>query len=164
MTDIIDLINRSGIPTIVYKGKYKEEITLAEKEAISKKVGCKWGSPKSAEAASLASFENITSEKTGLEKVFACNAGNYYGKEMIVEGKIVAAYRSKTNTVFLNFEKAYPNQCFTGVIFSSDLYKFVQKPETYYVDKTVRIRGKIKEYQGKPEIILNDPSQIEVGK
>jgi len=27
MTDIIDLINRSGIPTIVYKGKYKEEIT-----------------------------------------------------------------------------------------------------------------------------------------
>jgi len=50
------------------------------------------------------------------------------------------------------------------VIFSSDQYKFVQSPEEYYLNKTVRIRGEIKEYQGKPEIILEDPAQVEMGK
>jgi len=144
--------------------KYKEEIVLAERTAIENKVGCKWAGSKPLQPSSSVSFENLTSEKTGLEVVFACNAGNYYGKEAIVEGKIADAYRSKTNTVFLNFEKAYPNHCFVGVIFSSDQYKFVQKPEDYYSGKTARIRGEIKEYQGKPEIILKDPSQIETGK
>ncbi|PIZ88258.1 MAG: nuclease, partial [Candidatus Nealsonbacteria bacterium CG_4_10_14_0_2_um_filter_39_15] len=31
-------------------------------------------------------------------------------------------------------------------------------------DKTVRIMGEVKKYQGKPEIILETPNQIEVGK
>ncbi len=144
--------------------RYREEITLAEKTAIENKIGCKWATPKPSQPSAPGKFEILTSEKTGLEVVFACNAGNYYKKEAIVEGKIVAAYRSKTNTVFLNFEKPYPNHCFTGVIFSSDGYKFVQNPEEYYLNKTVRLRGEIKEYQGKPEIILKNPSQIGIGR
>jgi micrococcal nuclease len=150
--------------------KYKEEISLAEKEAIENKIGCKWSSfakasaDKSSEEKTEFSWEKLTLELTGLKVIGACNAGNYYGKEMIVEGKILATYRSKTNTVFLNFEKPYPNHCFTGVIFSSDQYKFVQNPEDFYLNKTVRIRGQIKEYQGKPEIILKTPDQIEIGK
>jgi len=144
--------------------KYKDEISLAEKTAIENKIGCKWAVSKPSPPPPSVKFENLTSEKTGLEIIFACNSGNYYGKEAIVEGKIIDAYRSKTNTVFLNFEKPYPNHCFTDVIFSSDQYKFVQNPENYYLNKNVRVRGEIKEYQGKPEIILKDPSQIEVGK
>jgi micrococcal nuclease len=150
--------------------KYKEEISLAEKTAIENKIGCKWSAfakasaDKSSEEKIEFSWEKLTPEITGLKMVGACNAGNYYGKEMVVEGKIVATYRSKTNTVFLNFEKPYPNHCFTGVIFSSDQYKFVQNPENYYLNKTVRIKGQIKEYQGKPEIILKIPDQIEIGK
>ena len=150
--------------------KYKEEISLAEKTAIENKIGCKWSAfakateGKSSEEKIEFSWEKLVPESTGLKVVGACNAGNYYGKEMIVEGKIVATYRSKTNTVFLNFEKPYPNQCFSAVIFSSDQYKFVQNPENYYLNKTVRIRGQIKEYQGKPEIILETPDQIEIGK
>jgi micrococcal nuclease len=148
--------------------KYKEEIAEAEKQAIKNKVGCKW----SADALASADrdekvelqWEKLTSELTGLKVIGACQAGNYLNQEVIVEGKIAATYRSKTNTVFLNFDKPYPNHCFTGVIFSSDQYKFVQSPENYYSNKTVRIKGKIKEYQGKPEIILNDPGQIEIGK
>lgn len=144
--------------------KYKEELVLAEKTAVDAKVGCKWGEKKNTLPIISGKFENLTAEKTGLEIIGACNAGNYYGKEAIVEGKIVSAYKSGTNTVFLNFEKPYPNSCFSSIIFSSDQYKFVQNPESYYSDKNVRIKGKIKEYQGKPEIILNDPSQIEIGK
>lgn len=151
--------------------KYREEISGAEKKAKENKIGCKWSSsatPQSGVAeekvSEVLSWEKLTPELTSLKVVGACQAGNYYGKEMIIEGKIVDAYRSKTNTVFLNFEKLYPNQCFTGVIFNSDQYKFVESPEKYYSGKTVRIKGEIKEYQGKPEIILKDLSQIEVGK
>ncbi|XOB42384.1 MAG: thermonuclease family protein [Candidatus Nealsonbacteria bacterium] len=145
--------------------KYREEIVEAEKEAKDSKIGCKWGE-KIIEGDEKVGFrwEKLTSELTGLKIVGACQAGNYLGKEIIIEGKIVDTYRSKTNTVFLNFEKSYPNQCFVSVIFSSDQYKFVQSPEDYYSQKTVRIKGEIKEYEGRPEIILKNPSQIEIGK
>jgi len=33
----------------------------------------------------------------------------------------------------------------------------------FYSTKTIRVKGEIEEYQGKPEIILKDPSQIEIG-
>jgi len=146
--------------------KYKDEIVSAEKTAVEKKVGCKWSDSKPViqEEEGKISFqwEKLTTQATGLKVVGVCNATGEIGKEVIVEGKIVDGYKSKTNTVFLNFEKPYPNHCFTSVIFSSDQYKFVQSPESYYSGKTVRIKGKIQEYQGKPEIILKDPSQIEI--
>ena len=149
--------------------KYREEISQAEKEARKNKVGCKWSSFAKAsedkgERVEL-QWERLTPEKLGLKVVGACQAGKYLGKEIIVEGKVVDTYRHlKSNTVFLNFEKPYPNQCFTGVIFSSHLYKFVQELEKYYLNKTLRIVGKVKEYRGRPEIILENPDQIEVGK
>jgi len=145
--------------------KYREEIAKAEKEAKENKIGCKWSErEEEEEEIGPCQWKKLTQELTGLKVIGACQAGNYYGKEVIVEAQIASTYRSKTNTVFLNFEKPYPNHCFTAVIFSSDQYKFVEYPEKYYSDKTVRIRGTIKEYKGKPEIILKDPSQIEVCK
>ena len=151
--------------------KYREEITQAEKEAKENKVGCKWSAytkasaDKSSDEKVVFQWEKLTTEKLGFDVVLVCEAGKYFGRELIVEGKVADAYHDlKSNTVFLNFEKAYPNHCFTGVIFSSNLYKFVQKPEDYYLNKTVRIMGEVKEYQGRPEIILETPSQIEVGK
>ena len=149
--------------------KYREEIANAEKEAKENKVGCKWSSlaPTSEDKGERVElrWEKLTTEKLGFDVVGACLAGKYLGRELIVEGKVIDTHRDlKSNTVFLNFEKAYPNQCFTGVIFSSDLYKFVQNPEDYYLNKTVRIMGEVKEYQGRPEIILETPNQIEAGK
>jgi micrococcal nuclease len=146
--------------------KYREKIAQAEKEAKENKVGCKWTKTKIIEEKKVElQWEKLTREKLGYEVVEACEAGKYLGREMIVQGKVVDTYHHlKSNTVFLNFEKAYPNQCFTAVVFSSNLYKFVQNPENYYLNKTVRIMGKVKEYQARPEIILEEPFQIEVGK
>ena len=148
--------------------KYQKEITEAEKEAIENKIGCKWSekeTKKEEETKTEYQWEKLTTEKLGFDVVGACEAGKYLGRELIIEGKVADAYHdSKSNTVFFNFEKVYPNQCFTGVIFSSNLYKFVQNPEDYYLNKTVRIMGEVKEYQGRPEIILETPNQIEIGK
>ena len=148
--------------------KYKEEIVSVENLAIENKVGCKWSDvkPLISESTSNVSFQwdKLTTQATGLKVIGVCNAVSEMGKEVIVEGKIADTNRSQTNTVFLNFEKPYPNHCFASVIFSSEQYKFVQSPEDFYFGKTVRIKGEIQEYQGKPEIILKDPSQIEIGE
>ncbi|MAG07223.1 hypothetical protein CMI46_00195 [Candidatus Pacearchaeota archaeon] len=140
--------------------KYKEEIITAEKYARENKLGCKWGAtpePKS--------YPEIKWEESSESKVIgACNAGNYIGQEKTVEGKVVDTFLStKSNTLFLNFEKPYPNSCFTAVVFSSNLYKFPENPEKYYDGKALRIKGKIEEYEGQAEIILEDLSQIETG-
>jgi len=97
------------------------------------------------------------------EAIPACYARNYIGQEKIVEGKIADSYKSKSNTVFLNFEVPYPNNCFTAIIFSSSLNSFPQNPQDYYKGKVVRVKGTIKDYKGKPEIILENNEQIEIG-
>lgn len=137
--------------------KYKEEIINAEKEAKENKIGCKWG-----ENQAKVTEETVLPLSSIDDAIDACNAGNYIGKEKIVAGKIVDGYKSKTNTVFLNFEKPYPNQCFTAVIFSSNLINFPENLQSFYEGKIVKVKGVIKEYQGKPEIILNERSQIEI--
>ena len=50
-----------------------------------------------------------------------------------------------------------------AVIFMSDFSKF-RSPEDYYYLKKVKVRGMLKEYKGKPEIIVKTPSQIEILK
>ncbi len=90
--------------------KYRKEIEKAEKEAKENKIGCKWSSfSKASEKKKIKSkpqWKKLTSEKLGLKVVGACLAGKYLGKKVIVEGRIVDTYRhSKSNTVFLNFEK-----------------------------------------------------------
>lgn len=146
--------------------KYRKEIIQAEKEARENKRGCRWENLTKINLEEFNSefgWQNLTTEKLGLKVIKACEAKKYLGKELIVEGKIVDTFRSKTNTIFLNFEQPYPHQCFTAVIFNSSQSQFVLNPEKYYLGKTVRVRGKIKEYQGRPEIILVASSQIEIG-
>jgi DNA/RNA endonuclease YhcR with UshA esterase domain len=52
----------------------------------------------------------------------------------------------------------YPNQCFTGFIPSGSAAQFPNAQQ--YDGKTVGVTGKIQLYKGKPEIIVNSPSQI----
>ena len=49
-------------------------------------------------------------------------------------------------------------------IFKSSFDKFTIPPEEYYLFKRVRVKGLIKEYKNKPEIIVEEPSQIEIIK
>jgi len=156
--------------------KYQEEITKAEKEARENEIGCKWSASASSFAEATEDEEStknkesdfqwkkLTSELTGLKIIDACKAKNYLGEEIIVQGEIVDTYRSKTNTVFLNFGNIYPKHCFVAVIFNSYQNKFAKKAEKYYADKMVRIKGKISEYKGKPQIILKNANQIEIGE
>ncbi len=90
------------------------------------------------------------------------SAGKYIGKKVSVEGKIVRSHNSGT-ACFLNFHRNF-TRYMSLVIFENNFRKFPFQPEKFYLNKTVRVRGKIKEYEGKPEIVLENPRQIEVIK
>ena len=88
------------------------------------------------------------------------DAAKHYGEYVTVEGTIVATHNSG-KACFLNFHPDY-KRYLTLVIFASDFSLFPANAENYYSGKKVRVSGYIKAYKGKPEIILNDPAQIEL--
>jgi micrococcal nuclease len=79
---------------------------------------------------------------------------------MTVEGTIVVS-NNTGKVCFLNFDRDWKNN-FTAVIFASDFASFPAHPEDYYLNRTVQVTGLIKEYKGKPEIIVKSPSQIKI--
>ena len=88
------------------------------------------------------------------------------GEVRIVEGIVVTTYyaeKSKGKPTFLDFHDPYEGY-FKALIWDDNRDKFIQafppNPETYFEDTKVRIKGLIETYEGAPEIILNDPSQI----
>ena len=87
-------------------------------------------------------------------------AGDYIGRSMSVEGKITRTHNSG-KACFLNFHNNW-TRYFSLVIFSNAYHRFPDKPEEFYLNKTVRVKGKIKMYRGRPEMVLNRSDQIEV--
>jgi micrococcal nuclease len=137
--------------------KYKSEILKGESDSRNNNVGCKWEEFEGDDVE-----EGVPLGSVELEEgvVYVCNAGNYMGETKTIQGKVVDVYKSQTDTIFLNFEKKYPTQCFTAVIFKSYINEFLDYEN--YNGKIIKISGKIEEYNGKPEIILKEKEQIEI--
>jgi len=89
------------------------------------------------------------------------DADKYYGQYVIVEGTIVDTYNSG-EVCFLNFHSS--QQYLTAVIFACDFPNFPERPEIFYLGKGVHIIGIIKQYKGRPEIIVKTPDQIMIRK
>jgi len=92
----------------------------------------------------------------------ASEAKSHVGSTATVCGKVITpkyATSTKGQPTFLNFDKAYPNQEFTVVIWGSDRAKF-GTPEVTYNGKTICATGKIQEYRDGVEIVASDPKQI----
>jgi endonuclease YncB( thermonuclease family) len=87
-------------------------------------------------------------------------APNHVGEYACVSGKIDHVYTSQKGTIFLNFCPDYKTCPFYAVIFSSDAYKFPNPKQ--YEGETVEITGLIRAYQGRSQIVLNDPGQIKI--
>ena len=72
------------------------------------------------------------------------------------------ATESKGQPTFLYLNRPYPAQPFSVVIFHADRYRFEKPPETLFAGKTLCVTGTIASQQGKPQIVVNQPSQIQV--
>jgi len=98
------------------------------------------------------------------QKLSASEAKDHIGETATVCGDVVStryAASTKGQPTFLNFDKAYPRQIFTVLIWGSNRSKF-GTPEIDYKAKRVCVTGKITEYRGTPEIVTSDPGQLKV--
>jgi hypothetical protein len=85
-------------------------------------------------------------------------AGSKVGTTGCVAGQVLRIYTSRAGNIFLDFCQDFRSCPFTSVIFASDKDKFGGL-ETLQ-GQSVEIRGEIKDYQGRAEIIIHDPQQI----
>ncbi|MBW2708331.1 MAG: thermonuclease family protein [Deltaproteobacteria bacterium] len=88
------------------------------------------------------------------------SAKNFVGKRVTVQGKIVRSFNSG-KVCFLNFHRNF-TRYMSIVIFGSNFRKFPFQPEKFYLNKTIRVRGKIKDHKGQAEIVVESPRQIEI--
>ncbi|NJN96120.1 MAG: hypothetical protein HC875_19450 [Anaerolineales bacterium] len=88
------------------------------------------------------------------------DAAAYEGQTVTVEGRVVDTYDSE-KVVLLNFDQDY-RTTFKVAIFADAWPLFPAPPHEYYRDKLVRVTGQIKMYQNAPEIIVEQPEQIEI--
>ena len=96
------------------------------------------------------------------EKISAKDAGNYIGKTVTVVDTVNQVYKSKKGDYFLDMGGDYPDNAFTAVIFSGDASNFDSLES--YEGKVIEVTGKVKEYQGKVEIIVKNKEQININK
>jgi micrococcal nuclease len=89
-------------------------------------------------------------------------AHRHIGREVVVEGTLVRTHRAK-KILYLNF---HPNwkKYVTVVILGRDLARFPRDAERFYRGKTVRVRGEVTLYKGRPEIVVRSPEAITVLK
>lgn len=85
-------------------------------------------------------------------------APKHVGEYASVRGTLKKAYTSSKGIIFLDFCSNYKTCPFTAVIFADDAKKFGDLSRL--TGKVVTVTGTIASYQGKAEIILEEPNQI----
>jgi DNA/RNA endonuclease YhcR with UshA esterase domain len=92
-------------------------------------------------------------------RILSSEAKDHLGANAIVKGK-VAEVNGNARLMRLNFDKAFPNQTMTAVVFAryTNLFPHLAALE----GKTVEVTGKIVEYRNRPEIQLERTNQLMV--
>ena len=88
----------------------------------------------------------------------AVQAAKHVGETTTITGTVDAVHQSGKGNIFLNMGGKYPNQAFTAFIPSASAAQFHNPRQ--YEGRTASVSGKISLYKGKPEIIVNSPSQL----
>ncbi len=81
------------------------------------------------------------------------------GDATCVRGTVVQVNQSKTGTWFLNYCADYRTCPFTVVVFAKDLRNVGDV--RMLVGKTIEVFGKIRLYDGRPEIVLRNARQLD---
>ena len=87
-------------------------------------------------------------------------ANMHIGEIAVVQGTLYNVYISNKGNLFLNVDGKYPNQKFSGVIFNEYVQLFNISKLKNKIGNKIMIKGFIKRYKGKAEIIIRERNQI----
>ena len=122
--------------------------------------------PPQKSVASKAAFGTIASAdakvKSASDPKDLTKAGKMAGKTGIFSGMVAQVYAMKgNNMVLLNFDKDY-KAAVTGVVRAKSFSKF---PDLETLKgKKVLVSGKVEDYKGRPEIVLDSLDDIKIVK
>jgi len=85
-------------------------------------------------------------------------AAKHIGDTACVVGKVAGVNESHSGTTFINFCEDYRKCPFSVVVFARDLRNIGDVRGL--VGKSIEIHGQIREYDGRPEIVLNQTRQL----
>jgi TonB family protein len=88
----------------------------------------------------------------------------FEGDSISILGKVFTARYledSKTKPTLLNVGAPFPDQPLTLVIENEDRKNF-DRPEEVYLNKVLRVSGKVASFKGKPQIVLHSMDQVEI--
>jgi len=88
------------------------------------------------------------------------SAGSYEGEVVTVEGDVVRA-RLEADTCVLEFSESDAT-AFRVVLLIPLMTDLPRQPQRLYEGKRVRVSGKVRSWQGRPEMIVRGPDAIEV--
>jgi DNA/RNA endonuclease YhcR with UshA esterase domain len=93
------------------------------------------------------------------ETIAPNEARDHVGQNVTIEGAVSDVdHAASGRMTFIDMGGHYPNNTFAAIIFKDDADKF---PDVDALNgKTIDVTGLIRLYQGRAEIILNDPAQI----
>jgi hypothetical protein len=88
---------------------------------------------------------------------------SHVGRVVTVEGKIVRSHNTG-KVCFLNFVPDHPSDAFYLIVFEQLLDFWPEPPDEYFLEKTVRATGQVFMHRGKPQIRIENASQIKIVK
>jgi len=90
-------------------------------------------------------------------------AKDFIGAVKTIRGQ-KAKVKQRNNLTIISFGTTKSSGRFKAVVFGKDSETFRKKGISIqdYAGKTLKIWGLVKEYRGSPEIIIRDPSQVEI--
>ena len=123
--------------------------------------------------------EIVLQQKVGLSRLqpgktvavaggLAEEAMKHLGKEWKTEMRVASTGQSKTQKlVFLNSEANFSSPGNFTVVLDAKVAALLREqkitdPAEYYRGKTLRVTGKVSEFNKRPQIVLTDPKQIEI--
>lgn len=85
----------------------------------------------------------------------------HIGKTATICGTVVSARKTaKAKAIYLNFDRLHPHQDFYATIWEYNGPNFSYDPETWLVNKTVCVTGKITLFDDIPRISINNEKEI----
>lgn len=103
----------------------------------------------------------LSSNQLPEDAINSIDANLYIGKGMTVCGCVVSAnYVEYASATYLNLDNKFPDHHFTIAIWGNQRINFKEKPEEFFLGKTVCTKGLIKNLKGIPSINAQYQSDI----
>ena len=107
--------------------------------------------------APIINYEELTKQyKNGIA---ITDANKYFGKQVTI-CEHVYGIKEYPATTQINLGGKFPNNPLTIIIFAKNYSKFSKSPVELFTDKNVCVKGKIEEYKGKFQIVLESEEDI----